>query len=215
MGKSISPIYITEEYNSKLQQKIDTASGFSQSSCTGIPNSSVSYKIEHTHSSTTKENLAVQKQKDSELKIKQEVQEFVTNFKAKEVIIDGILQTAPIFSENEIDLITEYILRRKESYKSKVKNTSKALTGVLNDILQVMKEIPLEIIFEQLDGVYVNCGTKGDKSKPYQTIELSYFKHLKQKSTFNNQNASTNTFTEYLKSNEQRIQSINPLNYFK
>jgi len=108
-------------------------------------------------------------------------------------------------------LITEYILRRKEAYKSKVKNTQKALTGVLNDILQVMREIPLEIIFEQLDGVYVNCGTAGDKTKPFQTIKIDYFKHLKQKSTFNNQNANTNTVREYLKNNEQRIRSFNPL----
>ena len=194
-------IYITDkkqQIKNTNKNNIDTASGFFPS----------------LENSVSANNAHTQKQQDPELKTKQEVQEFVRNFKAKEVIIDGILQTAPIFSENEIDLITEYILRRKEAYKSKVKNTQKALTGVLNDILQVMREIPLEVIFEQLDGVYVNCGTAGDKTKPFQTIKIDYFKHLKQKPTFNNQNANTNTLRDALNQNKYEIRNFNPDNCF-
>jgi hypothetical protein len=51
-AKSISSIYITEEYNNRLQQKKDTASGFS---------SQISCK-ENLDNSTNKENLSVQKQ---------------------------------------------------------------------------------------------------------------------------------------------------------
>jgi len=194
---------VSKSFSKSLKK--DTASGFSsQSNYSEIPNSSVSANNAHT-----------QKQKDKELKTKQEVEEFVSKFKAKEVIIDGILQTAPIFSENEIDLITEYILRRKKAYKSKVKNTQKALTGVLNDILQVMREIPLEIIFKQLDGVYVNCGTAGDGTIPWQTIKMdNRFKHLKPKSTFNNQNANTNTLRDALNQNKYEIRNFNPDNCF-
>lgn len=216
LGNDISEkkeiIYITDkkqQIKNTNKNNINTASGFSQSTMSEIPNSSVSANFTHTQP-IVKENLTTQKQNESELKSKHEIQEFVTNFKAKEVIVDGALQTTSIFSASEIDLITEFILRRKEAYKSKVKNTQKALTGVLNDILQVMKEIPLEIIFEQLEGIYVHCGTAGDKTKPFQTIKLDYFKHLKQKPTFNNQNANTNTVREYLKNNEQRIRSFNP-----
>ena len=148
-----------------------------------------------------------------ELKTKQEVQQFVTNFKAHAIIVNGVPKTAPIFSQNEIDLITEYILRRKESYKSKVKSTPKALRGVLNDILQAREQIPLEIIFKQDEGVYVHCGTKGDKTKPYQTITLEYFKTLIQKTTFNKQDAKP-TLREAIDTNRNAIKSINIDKYF-
>jgi hypothetical protein len=148
-----------------------------------------------------------------ELKTKQEVQQFVTNFKAHAIIVNGVPKTAPIFSQNEIDLITEYILRRKESYKSKVKSTPKALTGVLNDILQAREQIPLEIIFKQDEGVYVHCGTKGDKTKPYQTITLEYFKTLIQKTTFNKQDAKP-TLRETIDTNRNAIKSIDVSKYF-
>jgi hypothetical protein len=148
-----------------------------------------------------------------ELKTKQEVQQFVTNFKAHAIIVNGVPKTAPIFSQNEIDLITEYILRRKESYQSKVKSTPKALTGVLNDILQVREQVPLEIIFKQDEGVYVHCGTKGDKTKPYQTITLEYFKTLIQKTTFNKQDAKP-TLRETIDTNRNAIKSIDVSKYF-
>lgn len=210
LGNDISEkkemIYITDkkqQIKNTDKSNIDTASGFSQSNYSEIPNSSVSSKIEHT-----------QKQKYEELKTKQEVQEFVTNFKAQEIIVDGVLQTAPIFSENEIELISEYILRRKESYKSKVKSTPKAITGVLNDILQVREQIPLETIFKQHEGVYVHCGTSGDKTKPYQTITLEYFKTLKQKTTFNKQDAKP-TLREAIDTNRSAIKSIDISKYFQ
>lgn len=185
----------------QTKEKDASAFSLSQSNCK-----------ENLDSSICKKTLQVQKQNESELKSKMDIQNFVRNYKAQECIVDGILQTTPIFSQNEIDLITEYILRRKEAYKAKVKNTQKALTGVLNDILQVMKEISLETIFEQQEGIYVHCGTAGDKSKPFQTIKLDYFKHLKQIPTFNNQNA--NTLRQELNSHKQQINSTQIDNYF-
>jgi hypothetical protein len=173
-----------------------------------INDSSFSNKDKDTASGFSSE------QKDIEVKSKEEIQDFVTNFKAKEIVVDEILQTEPIFSQNEIDLITEYILRRKEAYKSKVKNTHKAIAGVLNDILEVMKQIPLEEIFKQQDGAYVHCGTAGDKTKPFQTIKLDYFKNLIQKPTFNKHNGNTKTLRQAIDDNKDTIRSIKVDDYF-
>ena len=104
-------------------------------------------------------------------------------------------------------------LSLRSRYQSKVKSTPKALTGVLNDILQAREQIPLEIIFKQDEGVYVHCGTKGDKTKPYQTITLEYFKTLIQKTTFNKQDAKP-TLREAIDTNRQQIKSINVDKYF-
>lgn len=60
MAKSVSPIYITEDYNRRLQQKIDTASGFSQNE-NPVVNDSFT-----TQNPTVKESLTVQKQKKEE-----------------------------------------------------------------------------------------------------------------------------------------------------
>jgi len=139
---------------------------------------------------TVKESLTVQKpKKEIEIIKKDDIESFVRTFKASEFEVDGLIQFQSIFSENEIGLITQWILRRKETHKSKVKNTEQAITGVLNDILDIKKEIPLETIFEQRDGCYVHCGASGDASKTHQSIKLEYFTKLIKKPTFNNQYA--------------------------
>lgn len=149
---------------------------------------------------------------DQELKTKPDVERFVRNFKANVINVDGREEICPIFSQKEVDLITEYILLRKESYKSKVKSTHKALTGVLNDILEVRCKIPLEEIFKRLDGVYVNCGTAGDKTKPYQSIKLSHFTTLLKTKT--NYNHNDNTLRRNLSNYKTEIRNINPDQYF-
>jgi hypothetical protein len=144
---------------------------------------------------------------------KNDIENFVRNFKANEFQVDGIIQKQSIFSENEIDLITEWILRRKSTHKSKVKNTEKAITGVLNDILDIKKEIPLETIFEQRDGCYVNCGASGDASKTHQSIKLEFFTKLIKKSTNNNNYAKPNgkpTTRDFLRSYEKQCATFDP-----
>ena len=143
-----------------------------------------------TQNPTVKESLTAQKQKkEIEITKKDDIENFVRTFKASEFEVDGVIQLQSVFSENEIGLITQWILRRKETHKSKVKNTEQAITGVLNDILDIKKEIPLETIFEQRDGCYVHCGASGDASKTHQSIKLEYFTKLIKKPTFNNQYA--------------------------
>ena len=180
------------DYNNKYINKkdksnnynINTASGFSQSENSLVKDSLI------TQNPTAKESLTVQKpKKEIEITKKDDIESFVRNFKATEFEVDGVIQFQSIFSENEIHLITKWILRRKETHKSKVKNTEQAITGVLNDILDIKKEIPLETIFEQRDGCYVNCGASGDASKTHQSIKLEYFTKLIKKPTFNNQYA--------------------------
>ena len=180
-------IYITDkkqQIKNTNENNINTASGFSQSE-NSVVNDSFT-----TQNPTVKESLTVQKpKKEIEITKKDDIESFVRNFKATEFEVDGVIQFQSIFSENEIELITKWILRRKETHKSKVKNTEQAITGVLNDILDIKKEIPLETIFEQRDGCYVNCGASGDASKTHQSIKLEYFTKLIKKPTFNNQYA--------------------------
>lgn len=183
--------------NDKSNKDTNTASGLSQN-----------------ENPTVKDSLQVQKpKKEIEILEKNDIENFVRNFKANEFQVDGVIQKQSIFSENEIDLITEYIIRRKEFYKSKVKSTPQALVGILHGILETQGQFDLEIIFKQLDGIYVNCGTAGDKTKPFQTIKLSYFKHLQQKSTNNNNYAkpnSTPTARDFLRSYEKQCATFDP-----
>ncbi len=165
-------------------KETNTASGFSQSE-NSVVNDSFT-----TQNPTVKESLTAQKPKKGiEIIKKDDIESFVRKFKASEFEVDGLTQFQSIFSENEIELITKWILRRKETHKSKVKNTGQAITGVLNDILDIKKEIPLETIFEQRDGCYVYCGASGDASKTHQSIKLEYFTKLIKKPTSNNQYA--------------------------
>jgi hypothetical protein len=127
--------------------------------------------------STNKENLTVEAVKTSkaELQKQDEIENFVNEHNS--------------FNENEVALITEYIIDRKTIYKSKVKNTKQALNGLLCDIAEVKKQIPLEWVFQKDGDIYSNCGTAGDKTKPFQTIKIDYFKNVlqqaKQKPTHN------------------------------
>jgi hypothetical protein len=127
--------------------------------------------------STGKENLQVEAVKTSkaELQKQDEIENFVNEHNS--------------FNENEVALITEYIIDRKTIYKSKVKNTKQALNGLLCDIAEVKKQIPLEWVFQKDGDIYSNCGTAGDKTKPFQTIKIDYFKNVlqqaKQKPTTN------------------------------
>ena len=189
-------------YPSTINLNKDTASGLSQN-----------------ENPTVKDSLQVQKsKKEIEILEKNDIENFVRNFKANEFQVDGIIQKQSIFSENEIDLITEWILRRKSTHKSKVKNTVQAITGVLNDILDIKKEIPLETIFEQRDGCYVNCGASGDASKTHQSIKLEFFTKLIKKSTNNNNYgkpkiSTTSQVAEMLKSQSQYIKNNIQTNY--
>ena len=118
--------------------------------------------------STGKKNLQVEAVKitKAELQKQDEIENFVNEHNS--------------FNENEVALITEYITDRKAVYKSKVKNTKQALNALLNDIAEVKKQIPLDWVFQKDGEVYSNCGTAGDKTKPFQTIKIDYFKNVLQ-----------------------------------
>jgi len=149
---------------------ITTASGFSSNE------NLVSVNNAHTQTtyqgnldnSTGKKNLQVEAVKitKAELQKQDEIENFVNEHNS--------------FNENEVALITEYITDRKAVYKSKVKNTKQALNALLNDIAEVKKQIPLDWVFQKDGEVYSNCGTAGDKTKPFQTIKIDYFKNVLQ-----------------------------------
>lgn len=123
--------------------------------------------------------------KEHELKTKDEIMNFIRDFN---------LTSLHHFNRTETDLITEYILKRKEAYKSKVKNTKQALIGLLNSIVETRKQFPLDWIFEMENGCYKRTATSGDATKPFQTIKPEYYKTAQQKSnqlTFNNQYAKS------------------------
>jgi hypothetical protein len=155
-----------------------------------------------------KEASTPSKQKEKELTAKEEISNFVQSYNQQEIIVDGEKQYCPDFSEEETELITQYILDRKESYKSKVKNTRKALRGLLSNIKTVSKEIPLEIIFKQNKDGYVHSGTSGDATKPYQSIKLEYYKDLLL--TFKKHNANANTLRGQLTQHTKEIRQFNP-----
>jgi hypothetical protein len=157
----------------------NTASGSSfneNSTISKIENVQANYQG-NLDNSTGKENLQVEAVKTSkaELQKQDEIENFVNEHNS--------------FNENEVALITEYIIDRKTIYKSKVKNTKQALNGLLCDIAEVKKQIPLEWVFQKDGDIYSNCGTAGDKTKPFQTIKIDYFKNVlqqaKQKATHN------------------------------
>jgi hypothetical protein len=200
-------------YPSTINLNKDTASGLSQNENPVVKDYLQVQKPDRDNLSRTQKP-----KKEIEILEKNDIENFVRNFKANEFQVDGVIQKQSIFSENEIDLITEYIIRRKEFYKSKVKSTPQALVGILHGILETQGQFDLEIIFKQLDGIYVNCGTAGDKTKPFQTIKLSYFKHLQQKSTNNNNYAkpkmsTTSQVAEMLKAQSQYIKNNKQINY--
>jgi hypothetical protein len=273
-GKSFPPIYITEEYNSKLQQKKDTASGFSQSdflenfikerlskmlesekagyyAFTVTQLESLAEKLGRpltqmecqerckmvldgmypedetpvvkesftTQNPTVKESLTVQKQKkEIQITKKDDIENFVRTFKASEFEVDGVVQLQSVFSENEIELITGYLLIRKEKHKSKAECSQRAIKSILNKILEIKGIHALEVVFEQCDGCYVNCGTAGDPTTPWIRLELEYFTKLIKKSTFNNQYVKPNTTPttrQFINENKDYIDSIDPANYFQ
>ena len=146
--------------NKQSKKETNTASGFSNKK--EIPTISILKNVEPT----CKENLQVESVniKEHELKTKNEIRHFVENYDNR------------IFNDLETDLITEYILKRKEVYKSKVKNTKQALTGLLNNIIATRKQFPLEWIFEVENGCYKRTATSGDATKPFQTIKPEYYK---------------------------------------
>jgi hypothetical protein len=190
----------------------DTASGFSQSE-NSVVNDSFT-----TQNPTVKESLTVQKpKKEIEITKKDDIESFVRNFKATEFEVDGVVQLQSVFSEKEIELITGYLLRRKEKHKSKAKCSQQAIKAILNKILEIKGVHALEVVFEQHDGCYVNCGTAGDPTTPWIRLELEYFTKLIKKPTFNNQYAQSNTAPtarDYLNNNKDYIDSINPADYF-
>ena len=182
------------DYNNKYINKkdksnnynINTASGFSQSE-NSLVNDSFT-----TQNPTVKESLTVQNpKKEIEITKKDDIESFVRNFKATKFEVDGVIQFQSIFSENEIELITGYLLKRKEKHKSRAKSSQQAIKAILNKILEIKGVHALEVVFEQNDGCYVNCGTAGDPTTPWIRLELEYFTKLIKKPTFNNQYAKT------------------------
>lgn len=178
-----------------INDKANTASGFSNKK--ENPTISILENVQPT----VKENLTVQSVdiKEHELKTQDEIRCFVEKYDNK------------TFDDLETDLITEYILKRKEAYKSKVKNTKQALTGLLNNIVETRKQFSLEWIFEMENGCYKRTATSGDATKPFQTIKPEYYKKLNQ-STFNNQYAkpkmsTTSQVIEMLKVQSQYIKN--------
>ena len=192
-------IYSNTINNHTIDSKKDTASGFSES-----------------ENPTVKESLTVQKpKKEMQITKKEDIESFIRNFKANEFEVNGAIQFQSIFSENEIELITGYLLRRKEKHKSKAKCSQQAIKAILNKILEIKGIHALEVVFEQHDGCYVNCGTAGDPTTPWIRLELEYFTKLIKKPTFNNQYAKPKMSTtsqvaemfrlqaQYMKNNEQ------------
>ena len=171
-------IYITDkkqQIKNTNENNINTASGFSQS-----------------ENPTVKESLTVQNpKKEIEITKKDDIESFVRNFKATKFEVDGVIQFQSIFSENEIELITGYLLKRKEKHKSRAKSSQQAIKAILNKILEIKGVHALEVVFEQNDGCYVNCGTAGDPTTPWIRLELEYFTKLIKKPTFNNQYAKS------------------------
>lgn len=186
-------IYITDkkqQIKNTNENNINTASGFSQSE-NSVVNDSFT-----TQNPTVKESLTVQKpKKEIEITKKDDIESFVRNFKATEFEVDGVIQFQSIFSENEIELITGYLLKRKEKHKSKAKSSHQAIKAILNKILEIKGTHALEVVFEQYDDCYVNCGTAGDPTTPWIRLELEYFTKLIKKPTFNNQYAKSKLST--------------------
>ena len=163
---------------------------------------------------TAKESLTVQKQKKGiQITKKEDIESFVRTFKASEFEVDGVVQLQSVFSENEIELITGYLLRRKEKHKSKAECSQQAIKVILNKILEIKGVHALEVVFEQHDGCYVNCGTAGDPTTPWIRLELEYFTKLIKKPTFNNQYAKSNTTPttrDFLKCYEKQGTAFDP-----